>query len=301
MLKVNCTGPRTPLDKYLKDPMPKVHIAHPAAFNFVETKKINEWDTHLTHKLLAILFGFEAQQQIKHNNIWAHILVAVVKIMQAEQVGVTIPGPEDCIITYCNETPITFLIHSLTKLQAHPYSKGDPGYLQRYLSKCSLSTPFQSSPDYLFTIDSLSTVGVQAAVQMILIKWGADSIHTMLTKIVQDANACSTHQIDLQAFYNSVTVQCLKVIQDKILVPRFNLYTNGELIQDHMIWTQIRDIPCGHSYDPVHDGLQGVVLNREFNLGCSLLISELSVVYGGSLSAGWGSVPWDDFLEAVDA
>jgi hypothetical protein len=247
-LKVNRAGPRTPLDKYLKDPTPKVHVAHPAAaFDFVETQKIDEWDTYPTHKLLAIPFGFEARQQTKHNNIRARILAAVVEITQAEQVGVAVPGPEDRIIAYRNETPIAFLIHSLTKLQAQSLLQRGTWISAEISFRVLTINPV--SPDYLFTIDGLSTVGVPAVVQMILKKWGADNIHATLTKIVQDANARSTLQIDLQAFYNSVTVQCLKVIQNKILVPRFNVYANGELIQDHMIWTQIRDILRDLSYD----------------------------------------------------
>ena len=247
-LKTNRAGPRDPLDKYLKDPTPKVHVAHPAAaYDFVETKKIDEWDTYPTNKLLAIPFGFEARQQTRHNSIRARILAAVVEITQAEQVGVAIPGPEDRIITYRNETPIAFLIHSLTKQQAQSLLQRGTWISAEISFRVLTVKP--TSPDYLFTLDGLSTVGVQAVVQMILTKWAADNIQATLTKIVREANARSTYQIDLQNFFDSVTVQCLKVIKNKILVPKFNVYANGELIPNHVVWTQIRDVLRDLSYD----------------------------------------------------
>ena len=248
-LKVNRAGPRDPLDKYLKDPLPKVHVAHPAvAFDFVDPNKIDEWDTYPSNKLLAIPFGFEARQHVRHNNIRARILAAVVEITQAEQVGVAVPGPEDDLITFRNETPIAFLIHSLTKQQSQTLLRRETWISTEMSFRITTTTP--TAPDYLFTLNGLSTVGVQAVVQMILAKWQASHVQSMLTKIVQNANERGAHsQINLQEFLNSATVQCLKVIKDKILAPKFNVYANGKFIEDYTLWTEVRDILKDISYD----------------------------------------------------
>ena len=41
---------------------------------------IDTWDTYLTYKLIAIPFGFEVHQHLKHDKVQSCILVAVADI-----------------------------------------------------------------------------------------------------------------------------------------------------------------------------------------------------------------------------
>ena len=206
-LRSSRTGPRDPLEKYMKGELPKIHSAYPAAaFLFVEPKKILEWDTFPDNKLIALPFGVQARQQFRHHNIRARLLAAVVEITNAQQVGVAAPGPDDRMIKNRRETPIAFLIHSLTK----------PQYLTLLNQKIWVSSniAFQvvtmkpTSPDYLFSLLDLATVGLKAVRTMIQSKWNEEHTQAALQDISQAARnkASGPSDPDIPAFLETLHI-----------------------------------------------------------------------------------------------
>jgi hypothetical protein len=246
-IQASRSGPRDPLDKYLKGPLPKVHLAHPAgAFDFVNPKKITEWNSYPVNKLLALPFGFDARQQFRHDNIRARLLAAIVEITKAEQVGIAAPGPEDRMITFREETPMTFLVHSLTKQQkATLLQRGT--WISAEMS-FRVVTLQPASQDYLFTLNGLATVGVQAVGEMILAKWDEEKVQEALMAAIQ-TDTPNHPQVDIPAFLDSIRVQRLDLTILKVTVPKFNIYTNSELIQNHETWTRVRDVLIDQSYN----------------------------------------------------
>ena len=90
---------RDPLEKYMREVMPIVHDAHPAApLDHIDMKTIKEWDSCPNFRLIAAPFGFDARQQFKHNDLKKRILAAVAEITQSPRVGVCAPGPHDRVI-----------------------------------------------------------------------------------------------------------------------------------------------------------------------------------------------------------
>ena len=58
-----------------------MHNLYPRmVFHNMKQEIINTWDTYLTYKLIAIPFGFEVHQHLKHDKIQSRILVAVADI-----------------------------------------------------------------------------------------------------------------------------------------------------------------------------------------------------------------------------
>ena len=252
-LQSSRAGPRDPLDKYLKGPFPKVHLTHPAgAYDFVEPKKVIEWDSYPANRLLATPFGFEARQQFRHNNIRARLLAAVVEITNAEQVGIAEPGPEDRLITSRDETPTAFLIHGLTKQQRLLLL--ERGTWISSLTSFRVSTLQLSSQDYLFTLTGLATVNIQEVGTLILAKWDSEKVQGELQNAIQSACSQDQYQLDIRAFLETISVQKITITRGGVNIPKFNVYTDSDLIEDHELWSQIREILRNQSYSTSMSG-----------------------------------------------
>lgn len=254
-LKSSRTGPRDPLEKYMKGELPKIYSAYPAsAFLFVEPEKILEWDTFPDNKLIALPFGVEARQQFRHNNIRARLLAAVVEITNAQQVGVAAPGSGNRMIKNRRETPIAFLIHSLTRSQ----------YLTLLNQKIWISSniAFQvvtmkpSSPDYLFSLLDLATVGLLTVRTMIQTMWNEDHVQAALREIAQMARNKSPNPTnpDIPSFLETLRIERHNVINGDIITPMFNIYAKGALIQDDDVWTKIRKTLSELTYESAESG-----------------------------------------------
>ena len=261
VLKSSHYGPKDPLDKYMKGELPKVYTAYPATpFFFVEPKTILEWDTFPANKLIALPFSLKARQQFRHNNICARLLAAVVKITKAQQVGVATPGPEDRMIQERCETPIAFLIHSLTRTQYQT--------LMHQKIWVSFNITFRvvsmkpTSPDYLFTLQDLGLVDMDAIRLMILSKWNEDHIQATLEEFAQAAQAKAGMPTnpDIPAFLETVWIKRFDVIKNDIIHPMFNVYAEGALIQDGEIWSDIRDELAKLTYEAAETGRANLVI-----------------------------------------
>lgn len=253
-LKSSRAGPRDPLDKYLKGTFPKVHLTHPAgAYDFVNPKKVLEWDSYPANRLLAIPFGFEARQQFRHNNIRARLLAAVVEITNAEQVGIAEPGPEDRLITSRDETPSAFLIHGLTKQQRLLLLQR--GAWISALTSFRVTSLQLSSQDYLFTLTGLATVNTQEVGTLILAKWDSEKVQEELQNAIQSACGQGQYQMNIHAFLETISVRKIIITtKDGVNVPKFNVYTDSDLIEDHELWSQIREILRNQSYSTSMSG-----------------------------------------------
>ena len=113
-----------------------------------------------------------------------------------------------------------------------------------------------TSPDYLFSLLDLATVGLKAVRTMIQSKWNEEHTQAALQDISQAARnkASGPSDPDIPAFLETLHIERLNVINDNIITPMFNIYAKGALIQDEDVWTKIRKTLFELTYESAESG-----------------------------------------------
>ena len=108
---------RSPTDKYSPGPMLEIQDHCPTAvFEHIEIVLLKAWDKHLGGKLIAIPFNKDVRNQESHENFCTNILTAVAVIVDAENIGVSAPTPNEDV-KKVNKIPISFLVYNITHEQ----------------------------------------------------------------------------------------------------------------------------------------------------------------------------------------
>ena len=233
---------KTPLDKYLGGEMPIVHDLYPGmVYHNMEQEIIDAWDTYPTYKLIAIPFSLEVRQHLKHDKIQSCILAAVADITQSEEAGISAPAPFDTVITRRDDTPRSFLIHSLSKahyqllLRQRVWSSPDITF--------RIATPRPKCPDLFFTISEVSTLAPLAIQEMVKTIWNSPETRDKLEALVQEFLVANDLQPKpkLQAFIDSVHVVKINIqVTGGKQTPAYNVYASGCFIRIPKLWTDIR-------------------------------------------------------------
>ena len=87
---------RNPLDKYTKGITLPVHDADPdAAYELIDQQSIEEWNSFLGEKLLAIPFENDAKNPNCHEEVSNLVFTAAAEITHSPDLGVVSPLPND--------------------------------------------------------------------------------------------------------------------------------------------------------------------------------------------------------------
>ena len=112
-----------------------------------------------------------------------------------------------------------------------------------------------SSQDYLFTLTGLATVNTQEVGTLILAKWDLEKVQEELQNAIQSACGQDQYQMDIHAFLETISVRKIIITtKDSVNVPKFNVDTDSDLIEDHELWSQIREILRNQSYSTSMSG-----------------------------------------------
>ncbi|KAH9017331.1 hypothetical protein EDB83DRAFT_2321061 [Lactarius deliciosus] len=217
-----------PLDRYTEGPMPEIHERDPMMLLAdLDSMQIQSWLDLPTGKVLARPFDQDVNYQPNHISIAKTLLTAAKEITGAATATVGTPIRDK----YApkgrgHRHPITFLIHDI--------SKKDTEFLLERRVWSSKDITFQVAPVnvkcpvFLFTLTDFTTNSPEHIAADLAEAWG-DPI-------------------------TSVTVRHLDVRsgggrED----PHFNIYANGELIEDDETWLELRDHLRSRPYKtPLH-------------------------------------------------
>jgi hypothetical protein len=244
-------APRNPLDKYTKfeGEMPEVHVANPTStLDFIDITLVMEWENYENGKLLAIPFGNEADNIGNHNSIGERLLTAAAEITQSENVSISTPIPSEEAIRN-GKTPTSFLIYNLVDDEINTLRQRGVWSSQAITFRVTELHP--PRPNFLFTIKGFKTRSDESILKLVKATWQNSATQNHIKYITEsfEEEHRSEVQAKLQTFLDSVHIKRFKFMaKGNIEVPRFNVYTNGQLIPDDDVWHYIRNALANLTY-----------------------------------------------------
>ena len=229
---------RDPRNKYTKGIMPKVHVADPMdILKYIDIDLIGEWENYKNGKLLAILFGNEAESLDNHKSIGKRLLTAVTEIIQADAVGISTPIPSENA-SRSEKFPNSFLIYNLsdeninTLMQRGVWSS--PAITFRVVE---LNPP---RPDFLFTLKGFTTRDATSILNVVKTVWQGHEAQKVINDVV-DSFSCPSIRDKIHAFLRSVYIKRLNFrTKGNVEAPRFNVYADSRFIPDDDMWFNLR-------------------------------------------------------------
>ncbi|KAH8988114.1 hypothetical protein EDB86DRAFT_2831984 [Lactarius hatsudake] len=238
----NGTAFPNPLDKYTQGPMPDIHDEDPATLlEGLDRGQIKSWLDLTTGKVLARPFDNVANYQPNQQRVAKTLMAAAKEITGAANVAVAPPnrdrsGPRQ----RGKRHPITFLIHGLLRRDVETL-------LERGVWS-SKEITFQvapiniSRPKFLFTLSSLATQKEEDIAPILTTTWNDPITNALLQKLARKApeprqnNAMSK----LVKFLESTVIQRLDIKTGGKDDTHFNIYADGDIIEDDESWLELR-------------------------------------------------------------
>lgn len=248
-------APRNPLDKYLIiEDMPKVHVADPmSTLNFIDIKLAIEWENYTNGKLLAIPFGTDVNKTENHSSIAEKLFTAATEITQSNSIGISTPTPSGEAVRN-QKTPTSFLIYNLSADEITTLTQR--GVWSSSVITFRVAELHPPCPDFLFTIKGFNLHDEKTILRMVETVWQSNDTQTIADGIVEayDEESRTETRSKIQDFLNSVKVKRLDFkIKGEIEAPRFNVYADGQLIDDDDVWLFLRESLASLPYtSPMH-------------------------------------------------
>ena len=244
--------PPHPHDKFTKGPMPEICDEDPATLLAgIERTQLQSWLDLPTGKVLARPFDIEVKYKLNHSNIAMKLRTAVKEITGAPKVTVAQPKrdpnlPRDGPLKH----PITFLIHDISK-------KDVETLLERTVWSAKEIT-FQVSeinvkrPNFIFTMEGIATDSTELVLASIGETWNDQETNNFIHKLASAAPNKEEQQNRLNEiieFLESATVRHLDVRNEGGQEnPHYNIYADGEIIQNNTTWLELRKFLRGRIY-----------------------------------------------------
>ena len=238
--------------KYTSSLMPKIHDEDPASLLAgLDKDQINSWLSIATGKVLVRPFDAGVKYQPNHIRIAKSILTAAKDITRATGAVVARPTPaQKSARKRQSRHPITFLIHDI--------SKADEEMLLSREVWSSKEITFQVSPvnvrrpDFLFTLTGFVTDRPELVTSCVMETWSDEITDKLLHKLADEA-LTEAEQLDrlneMISFLESATVEYLDIKSGGGQSnPHFNIYADGEAIEDHKTWIELRKALKSHVY-----------------------------------------------------
>ena len=257
-LEVYQQPPPHPHDKYTKSQMPEIFDEDPATLLAgLEKTQLQSWLDLPTGKVLARPFDLEVRYKPNHSTIAKTLRSAVKEITGAAKVTVALPKRDpDLPRGGTLKHPITFLIHDI--------SKKDVETLLERTVWSSKEITFQVSainvkrPDFLFTMEGMTTDNPDHVLACIGETWNDSTTNNFIQRLASAAPNKEQQQIrlgEIIEFLMSVRVQHLDVRSEGGQEdPHYNIYANGETIQNNTTWLELRRFLCSRVYRSNYHG-----------------------------------------------
>lgn len=257
-------------NKYTSGDMPKIHDKDPASLLAGLNKdQVNSWLCITTGKVLVRPFDVDVKYQPNHVRIAKSILTVAKDITGATGATVAPPTPEQRTGRQrkaCH--PITFLIHEI--------SKADEDLLLSREVWSSKEIMFQVSPinvkkpDFMFTLTGFITDSIELVNSCVMETWSDETTDKFLCKLANKAPMKLEQQERLHKmieFLESASVQLLDIKRERSQTdPHFNIYADGEAIEDHKTWIELRKFLKGRIYQSTTIG-EGRAMRVDFVCG----------------------------------
>ena len=258
---------KDPLDKFSKGITITIHEAYPgSAYARMKQDVLDDWRKVEGETLLAIPFGSDAESAELHNETCDLIFDAVGEITQSKSYGVASPIKKEelqaLITTQRRQStgqkrkqpleerlPATFLIHSLSKVHYQILMQQTVWASQAITFR--ITPPEMICPDFLFAIKGLRSNCVKQVEKCVRDTWN-DEITTCffqngIAKMGEKERAIVSHSV--QMFKESMWVEKIeKRVQGGTKKPIFNVYVNGNFINDSSAWSSIRTHLADRTY-----------------------------------------------------
>jgi len=248
-------GEASPLVKYTKNPIPKIHDENPVALlEGLDLKQVKTWLDEDTGKLLARPFGSKTRNQVELRMIADRIKKASHEITNNQDIEVALPLRAKDTCGRGTKQPITFLIMELSLLNISTLTS------RHVWSSREISfqiAPVESTcPDFLFTIYGFTTDVEAKILTCVRSLWSDKATTAAIEQIVRSSagkhsqDQTSTLMEKATVFLNSVTIEKLKIKQSgNFDDPHFNVYARGSILKgEDGIWMEIRDHLKSHTY-----------------------------------------------------
>lgn len=268
---VTGNGPKDftdPLDKYTKGKMPNIYDEDPASLLArIDPAQIGSWLALPTGKILARPFDFEVRYKPNHQKIAQELAAAAKEITGAESVAVAPPN-KDPALPQRGQHPYTFLIHNISKEE-------EKTLLERSVWSSKVIT-FQAAsiyikrPEFLFTLKGFITPKTADVMTCITETWEDPVTTALIRTLASHAPSQEEKQewnSQMTKFLRSVSVRHLDIrSQGGRENPHFNIYANGDIIEDDESWLQLRRYLRNRTYKTMVVGT-GKALQEDFVCG----------------------------------
>ena len=243
------------MEKYTKGITTPIHDAFPeATYEFVSPQTVTEWTDLEGEKLLAIPFGNDGRSPTANGEISNLIFDAVSEITGSSKLGVSAPLPND-EGTLRRKMPITFLIYKMSKVQRQILLQ-QTVWASPSITFRITTTPI-NCPSYLFTISNLRSKDPDQVRNDIRHMWNDETTAAFIqenTQTLSEEERVNTIQTII-AFMDSIQVYKMdKLLKGGVPKTMFNIYTNGNIINDTKSWKKIREHLAERSYRNNHLG-----------------------------------------------
>lgn len=226
----------------MEGPMLDIHDEDPVTLLAkLDKTQLQSWLEQPTGKVLARPFGSEANYKPNHQAIAQAIATAAREITGTPKATVAPPNKDQNVHRReCH--PTTFLIHNISK-------EDEETLLERKVWS-SKEITFQvapiniKQPEFLFTLSEFTSPEVKDVTASIRETWGDQVTTSMIRKLASYAPSEEEKQEQnnqMTAFIESAMIQRLDIRgQGGVEKPHFNIYANGDIIEDDKTWMQLR-------------------------------------------------------------
>ncbi|KAF8259100.1 hypothetical protein EI94DRAFT_1707390 [Lactarius quietus] len=233
---------RNTIERYTPGPMPSsIQDSSPTSiFNHIDIDLIREWEKFPGGKLIAIPFDNEVTIPEAHEFIHNKILTAIAEILNAEEVSVAIPKPNE-EVTRKSKTPRAFFIYNITMEQMATILKCEVWSSRAITFRVA---PFAfTCPKFLFSIKALGTIAIKDIFPIIKRVWEGDKtknhIDTLLDKVPPALRAQVSR--DCKHLINTMNLAHLDAKgAGNMLDPCFNVYADCNAFKHDKTWSSLR-------------------------------------------------------------
>ena len=257
---------KDPLDKYSKGITKAVHDAYPgSAYARIKQDIIEEWRTMDGETLLAIPFESDAETAERHDETGDRVFDAVGEITQSKSYGVAAPIKKEELQALLakqrhqsagqkrkrteERLPGTFLIHSLSQVHFQMLTQQTVWASQNITFR--IARPEMNCPSFLFAIKGLRTNSKDVVKNCVRETWNDETTTLFIQNGIAAVEEKERNNViqSIQSFKDSMWVEMLETKgQGGLQKPTFNVYANGNFINDTNAWSNIRTHLAGRSY-----------------------------------------------------
>jgi hypothetical protein len=239
-----------PRDKFLEIDMPEIHEDHlMGTLENNDPNQIAAWNQkETTGKILARPFGTDVHYIPNHKIIAKELMTTIQEITEAPIVSVGEPVRDPR--AHNTDRPLmTFLIHDISINNIALLSSRRVWASQNTMFKI---IPFPTTrPALLFTIQGLATQSKEYIKELVSETWKDPISQNFFANIMNNHpnNLQNTLTQEISNFVYSIRVKCVKIKQEKGWDdPHFNIFADGELLQDTNIWLDTQNFFCQRTY-----------------------------------------------------